>query len=453
MKPGSIRFRLLVAAVVGVVAALAAAELGLSYLFERHVERRVDAELVVYEQQLLAGVTLTDGKLTIPKPPTEPRFERPLSGLYWQIDSADGAVLVRSRSLWDSTIAVAPDQPGAGGTVLQEVAGPEGSLLRATVRDVRIPGPQGDTAFRVIVAIDHRDITAATDAFAADAIPSLIVLAVLLIAALWLQITVGLAPLARLRNGVADIISGRATRLSTEVPTEVGPLVTEINNLLAAREAAIAKARAHAADLAHGMKTPLQVLAADVRTLREKGETQIAAEIDQVATTLKSHVERELARVRIGAAAVTDAVETSVCATAQRVVGVVERAPRGGELTFVVDVPADLRVAVDEADLIEVLGSLAENACRFAKTRVRIEGRDAGGAVEIAVVDDGPGIPEAQRETVLRRGMRLDQRSEGSGLGLAIVAETAEAYGGSLRLEDAAPGLRAVVTLPRGRAR
>jgi len=453
VKPGSIRFRLLVAAVVGVVAALAAAEFGLSYLFERHVERRVDAELTVYEQQLIAGITLTDGKLTIAKPPTEPRFERPLSGLYWQIDSADGRVLLRSRSLWDSTIAAARNLPGDGGTVLQEVAGPEGSLLRATVRDVRIPGSNGDTAFRVIAAIDHRDITAATDAFAADAIPSLIVLAVLLIAALWLQITVGLAPLARLRSGVADIISGRATRLSTEVPTEVGPLVAEINNLLAAREAAIVKARAHAADLAHGMKTPLQVLAADVRTLREKGEAQIAAEIDQVATTLKSHVERELARTRIGAAATTDATETSVRDAAQRVVGVVERTPRGGVLTFAVDVPAGVTVAVDEADLVEVLGSLAENACRFARTCVRIEGGGVGGAVEIAVVDDGPGIPEAQRAKVLQRGMRLDQRSEGSGLGLAIVTETAEAYGGSLRLEDAAPGLRAVVTLPRGRAR
>ena len=262
----------------------------------------------------------------------------------------------------------------------------------------RSPAPTGETAFRVIVAIDHRDITAATDAFAADAIPSLVVLAILLIAALWLQITVGLAPLARLRSGVADIISGRATRLSTEVPTEVGPLVAEINSLLGAREQAIAKARSHAADLAHGMKTPLQVLAADVRTLREKGEAQIADEIDQVATTLKHHVERELARARIGAAAMSDAALTNLRDAAVRVVGVVERTPRGRELAFVVDVPAAMTVAVDEADLIEVLGNLVENACRFAKTRVAIGAQDTSDQIEIAVVDDGPGIPEAQRD-------------------------------------------------------
>ena len=109
------------------------------------------------------------------------------------------------------------------------------------------------------------------------------------------------------------------------------PLVAEINSLLAAREKAIAKARSHAADLAHGMKTPLQVLAADVRTLREKGETQIADEIDQVATTLKRHVERELARARIGAAAMTEARGDAIVRdAAARVVGVVERTPRGG---------------------------------------------------------------------------------------------------------------------------
>ncbi len=433
--------------------ALAAAEFGLSYLFERHVERRIDAELTVHMQQLIAGLAVADGQVTIADPPTEPRFKRPLSGLYWQVESSDGNVLFRSRSLWDSTISVPHNTPTDGGATLTEVSGPEHSLLRASVRDVKIAGPAGDTAIRAIVAIDHRDITAATDAFAADAIPSLVVLAALLIAALWLQITVGLAPLGRLRSGVADIISGRATRLSTEVPTEVGPLVAEINSLLSAREQAIAKARTHAADLAHGMKTPLQVLAADVRTLRERGEKQIADEIDQVATTLKRHVERELARTRIGAAAMTDAALTNLHDAAERVVGVVERTPRGRALTFALKVPAELTVAVDEADLIEVLGNLVENACRFAATHVAITAKDIGNAVEIAVVDDGPGIPEEQRALVLQRGTRLDLRSEGSGLGLAIVAETADAYGGSFSLEDAAPGLRAVVTFPRLRAR
>lgn len=449
MRLGSIRLRLFAAAVIGVIAALVAAEFGLSYLFERHVERRIDAELSDYAQQLAASVTTTNGKVTIDQPPTNPRFDRPLSGLYWQVESIDGHAFLTSRSLWDSTIAVPRDQLANGGVHLQEVGGPEQSLLRSVTRDVHIAAPAGEKAFRITVAIDHRDITAASNAFAADAIPSLAFLAILLIAALWFQITVGLAPLERLRTAVADIVSGRAKRLSNDVPIEVRPLAAEINSLLSAQEVALAKARSRAADLAHGLKTPLQVLAADVRSLREKGETQIADEIDQVAVTLRRHVERELARARIGASATTGVAETSLRDSAIRVAGVLERTPRGRDLAFAVDVPSDLMIDMDEADLIEILGSLTENGCHFATGRVSIAARDTGSAIEIAVVDDGPGIPEAQREQVLQRGIRLDLRLGGSGLGLAIVAETAEAYGGVLRIEDAQPGLRALVRIPR----
>jgi signal transduction histidine kinase len=448
MRVGSIRLRLIVAAVIGVVIALIAAEFGLSYLFERHVERRIDAELSAYAEQLVAGVTAANGKVAISQAPTDPRFSRPLSGLYWQVESADGNILLTSRSLWDSTIAVAADQPAAGGARLREVTGPDQSLLRAVTRAVRIATPAGEVPLRITVAIDHRDITAASDAFAADTFPSLAVLAVLLIAASWFQVSVGLAPLERVRTAVADIVSGLRNRLSTEVPSEVRPLAAEINSLLAAREQAIARARSRAADLAHALKTPLQVLAADVRALREKGEVAIADNIDEVATTLRRHVERELARARTGAAAMAGIADTPVGDTARRVVSVVERTPRGHALAFEVDIPAGLTVAMDDADLVEILGNLVENATRFAATRVAIAAAEGSGATEIAVADDGPGIPEAQRVLVLQRGTRLDTRPDGTGLGLAIVAETAEAYGGSLRLEDAGPGLKAIVSVP-----
>ncbi len=448
MRPGSIRFRLLVAAVIGVVSALAAAEFGLSYLFERHVERRVDSELEVHANLIIAGITVTGDAVTIANPPTDPRFDRPLSGLYWQVEAADGTILERSRSLWDSAITVAA-KSAATGEARQEFIGPQGVLLRAIVREVRIATPGGERALRITVATDHREISAASNAFAADAIPSLAVLAALLIAALWLQVSVGLAPLGRLRKAVADIANGSSTRLSSAVPTEIQPLVAEINSLLAARERSVGKARALAADLAHGMKTPLQVLAADVRTLRERGEVLLADEIDAVATTLRRHVDRQLARARIGGAAVADAAETNLAAAARSVVGVLARTPRGQELTFSVAMPEDLKAAIDEADLVEMLGSLAENASRFAASSVTLTARELLNSVEIAVVDDGPGIPEAEREMVLKRGVRLDLQSGGTGLGLAIVAETAEAYGGTFSLEDALPGLRAVVTLPR----
>jgi signal transduction histidine kinase len=131
------------------------------------------------------------------------------------------------------------------------------------------------------------------------------------------------------------------------------------------------------------------------------------------------------------------------------VVNVLQRTPHGAAIDFAIEAPAALTVPLDEADLAETLGNLAENASRFACRKVRIAATATPGAVEITVADDGPGIPAAQRERALARGASLDTRADGTGLGLAIVADTAEAYGGALRLEDAAPGLRAVMTIPR----
>ena len=268
-----------------------------------------------------------------------------------------------------------------------------------------------------------------------------------------IQVAVGLAPFDRLKLAVSDIIQGRTRRLRVEVPSEVRPLADEINSLLEAQDQALARARARAADLAHGLKTPLQVLAADIRALRLKGEAQIADEIGAVAETLRRHVDREMARARSGSAAAGAAHEANFRDIAGRVVNVLQRTPRGQELDFAIEAADALTVPLDEADLAETLGNLAENASRFARRHVRIAASRTPAAVEIAVADDGPGIPAEQRELALARGASLDTRNGGTGLGLAIVADTAEAYGGTLRLEDAAPGLRAVVTIPRRNAR
>jgi signal transduction histidine kinase len=275
-------------------------------------------------------------------------------------------------------------------------------------------------------------------------------LALILIAAAWLQVTVGLAPLERLRRAVAGVISGRSARLATDVPDEVTPLVAEINRLLAAQELALARARTRAADLAHGLKTPLQVLSGDVRTLREKGESQIAGEIERIAATIARHVDRELARARLGVA-MAPATPIEVRKVAERVVAVLERTPRGRGLMFTIDIAENMRLGIDESDLAEILGNLGENACRFARNAIRIDGGQNDDGLFVAVTDDGPGIPEARTKEALTRGGRLDEHSQGDGLGLAIVADTVEAYGGQLRLEDAGPGLRAIIIFPGAR--
>ncbi|HVZ14890.1 MAG TPA: HAMP domain-containing sensor histidine kinase [Bauldia sp.] len=454
MRPRSIRLRLLLAAAVGLLVALVGADFGLSYLFERHVERTADAMLAGYVDLIAGNLAVADDKPVLANPPVDPRFQRPLSGLYWQVSSSDGVALLTSRSLWDATLPTAPlpdRERGEHGHGDFEIRGPQGGLLRAVERPVTIATSSGPQTYLVLSAIDHRQISSDTADFGADVAPFLVALALAFIVVLWIQVTVGLVPLERLRQAVARVAAGRARALDVEVPSEVQPLVTEINSLLSAQEAAIERARARAADLAHGMKTPLQVLAAEIRTLRDKGETAVADEIETVANSLQRHVDRELARARTGLGAQTHGARTVLRDVVARVLAVLERTPAGGSLTLVNEVPESLVLCMDETDALEMIGNLAENACRFARGRVAVAAAAQDSAVEVTVSDDGPGIPEEQRREVMRRGVRLDSRGEGSGLGLAIVSETVESYGGTLSLENAAPGLRVRVTMPCNR--
>jgi signal transduction histidine kinase len=204
------------------------------------------------------------------------------------------------------------------------------------------------------------------------------------------------------------------------------------------------RARARAGDLAHGLKTPLQVIAADIRTLRAQGNTALADEIEKSADAIRQHVERELARARVSQR--RGKTQTDVASVARRIIEVVRRTPGSDRLEFRVDVESGCVAAIDEGDLTEMLGNLIENAARFAKTRVSVAAAATTEGTVIAVSDDGPGIPEADRAAVLNRGVALGAR-RGSGLGLAIVSDIVESYGGRLALADAAPGLAVTVVL------
>ena len=440
MTRGSLRRRLFAAAALSILAALALSALGLTVLFERHVERRIAAELAVYLDQVTAGLDRgTDGALAVTRPPADPRFSQPLSGLYWQVTA--GGTVLRSRSLWDAALVLPEDSLADGAVHRHRIAGPGGAELIALERSVVLPVRIGGGAMRAVVALDAADVAAATRAFAVDLLPYLGLLALFLVASAYVQVVVGLRPLAAVRAGLAAIRAGSALRLGGDFPDEIRPLAAEVDALIEARAAEIERARARAGDLAHGLRTPLQVLAGDVERLRAKGEADIAAEIDAVATTMRRHVDRHLARARI-AAGNRDA-RTPIADVVGRVVAVVARTPAGARLAWPVDVPSDAVGRIDPDDLAEAIGNLAENAARHARTRVSVTVRREDGFLVVAVADDGPGIPEDRLAEVLARGGRLDLSGGGAGLGLAIVGDIAEAWGGRFALASGPSGTTA----------
>jgi signal transduction histidine kinase len=191
-------------------------------------------------------------------------------------------------------------------------------------------------------------------------------------------------------------------------------------------------------------------LSADIRALRKKGETSLADEIEKSTAAIRRHVERELARARL-APGVSAKAFCRIRETAAGVIAVVKRTPGGEQLSFKMDIADDLMASIDEGDLSEILGNLVENAVRYAKSEVRVGASATSGGVVIAVADDGPGIPEADRQSALSRGVQLDSKGGSSGLGLAIVSDIVEAYGGRLDMANANPGLVVTISLPRHR--
>ncbi|NPU12502.1 sensor histidine kinase [Bradyrhizobium sp. 83012] len=446
MRLGSLRLRLVAAGTIALLVALGVAGFGMVVLFERHVARTLAADLDVHLRQLLNGLEVDpEGRIVVSRSPADPRFVVPLSGLYWQI-SDDHGQLLRSRSLWDTILPLPIDEPGPSDVHQHELAGPDGVRVLVAERGV-VMNPGSQIRVRAAVAYDLDGATSAVRAFAKDLSIALAVLATILAVGTTVQVNLGLRPLAVLRRGVAEIRGGKRQHLPVEVPTEVAPLVEEVNALLDAQSREILRSRSRAADLAHGFKTPLAALTADAARLKELGQLELARNVEDVAEAMSRQVDRELALARLrGKVRGAPEAATELAPLVEALLGTLGRTPAAAHVSFDGEVPAGLRVAMDRTDLAEVLGNLLENAARHAASTVRIVARAT--PLSMVVEDDGPGIPAAQIGRVLERGGRLDEQGPGSGLGLAIVQDVLEAYRWRLQIGSSELGGAKITIAP-----
>ena len=338
--------------------------------------------------------------------------------------------------------------PGDGAVHVHHLSGPGGQHVLVLERSATLSARLGGGAVRAAVAMDASELTAARRNFMTDLVPYLGLLALALITAGWAQVSVGLRPLRHLGARIAALRTGRAARMGEDWPVELRPVATEIDDLLAARDAETARARARAADLAHGLKTPLQALMGDAARLRDAGATRQAEGIEDTARAMRRTVDRELARARTAARAMDARADPAV--VADRLIAVVKRTPDGANRAWVQKIPPGLSVALDDADLAEAMGALLENAARHARSRVALSASVEADRLLIFITDDGPGIPEARRAALLQRHARADET--GTGLGLAIASDIVQAAGGLLTLDNADPGLTVTLAFPQALA-
>ncbi len=451
MRFRSIRLRLLVFALATVVLSLGAAGLGLVALFGWHVERRIGAELDNHLTQLVGNLRFdASGALYVERPPSDARFAQIHSGLYWQVTDREGNRRIRSRSLWD---ALLPDTDGgrpAGQVQAQTATGPDGANLLVHAQDVVVARQNQPHPVTVAAAINVNEIEVLQAGFFRDLAPGLAFLGAVLLGCLWVQVSAGLRPVAAVAGGVNAIRSGQADRLDiANVPDEIASLVGEVNGLLDAQQAAMVKARDRAADMAHGLKTPLAALMSDVRRLRERGISDVAADVETIAIRMQRAIERELARSRMRH--VRGAMKRrNLAAAAEALTATLSRTPSGEGKEFIIRVPGTISVMVDPDDLNDLLGNLLENAVKYAGKTVCVQASVSGRHAEIAIEDDGIGPEPSEMEELVRRGVRGDEHS-GSGLGLAITQDILDEYGAELRFaRSTLGGLLAGFSLPAG---
>jgi len=259
----------------------------------------------------------------------------------------------------------------------------------------------------------------------------------------------GLTPFRRVRDRLTAVRAGDEKHVAGEYPSEVQPLIDELNALLDDRDKAVKRAVATAGDLAHGLKTPLALLAQVAEHSAAEGHAHLADSISQQVERMSRQVDYHLARSRAAASGAAGAPPCPVAECVEALVRTVQALYAGRGIAISTAVGPELRARVQREDLEEILGNLLDNACKWAKSRIVLEASKTGGMLLITLDDDGPGLTPAERSVVLERGVRLDEAAPGSGLGLAIVRDLVELYDGSISLEDSRMGgLRAQVLLP-----
>ncbi|MBJ9974232.1 sensor histidine kinase [Pseudomonas sp. S75] len=420
-----------------IVVGVAVAQVTL-WLFEAGLQRYLEAGLRKESENLLVALMHGPKGLQLDERRVSAAYHRPFSGYYFRIDFAQGTW--RSRSLWDLDMP----KPGRPGLDDRHELGPEGQQLLAYRGDYRRLGQD----VSISVAQDYSPVRDGFKRLQQVGL-GMGLLALLLILVLQrITVTRALRPLERARQQIAQLQRGQRSQLDAQVPPELQPLVEQINHLLAHTEDSLRRSRNALGNLGHALKTPLAVLMSLAGSARLADAPELQAQLREQLEQIKQRLARELNRARLagdalpGARFDCDAELPGLLSTLAMV--------HGPGLSLEKEVPAGLQLPWDREDLLELLGNLLDNACKWADGEVRLSIQPTPQGYRLWVDDDGPGIPEDARAQVLARGSRLDEQVAGHGLGLGIVRDIVEAWQGSMALSQSPlGGLRVDIALTR----
>ncbi|PKO26320.1 MAG: ATP-binding protein [Betaproteobacteria bacterium HGW-Betaproteobacteria-8] len=412
-----------------------------SYAIRYLTENQVASRLVQDSESLLAGLQIdAAGNLSIDTKRISTVYQRPFSGHYFVI-KLDGQQYV-SRSLWDKDLLI--PEVNAGVEVRLPIAGPDNQSLLSVTRGYL----KQDKLIGITVAEDLKVFNAGLRQFQwlYGAVSAAILIILLLVQ--YLIVRNELEPLKTLRTSMARLERGEIDRVEMLGPAEIAPVITELNRLLTTMGKKARRSREALGNLAHALKTRLAVLSQLVDQPEIKALPEVRQSMQDTTEAMRRIVERELKRARL----IGDALPGQRVNLQEEINLLVQtlqlmHADKSLEIAWHVEDGAQF--TGDQEDLLELLGNLLDNACKWARKKISLNVMRCDGVVFL-IEDDGPGCEKDELERLTVRGFRADESRPGSGLGLAIVRDIVESYGGQLVIDRSGKlgGLSVEVSLP-----
>lgn len=448
MRKGSIAASLFWLSAGWLVVALVATGFLLTDLYSRALDTALSDTLDFHVESLAGSLLETGDPQSQDIALADPRFGRPRSGWYWAIRDADGTLYNLSRSVVGIDTPDIPGPVSASGRQTAIMDDSFGTSLRVVERTVTI----GPDTYEIIVTGNLSEILELVGNFRGQAFIVLGAVGVMLAMMSFIVARFAMRPVDRLSAAIESVRAGESAAVTGTYPREIAPLAEEVNELLRSNTQIIERARNQVGNLAHGLKTPIAVLRNEAGTSKGALADVVLAESDKMSTMVTTYLER--ARL---------AARTSVVGKKADAAKIMARLSR-----VMAKIHPDIAITLhphehalpwfrgDEADLEEIAGNLLDNACKWSggqvEVRLSAEQGSAGTVLLLAIDDNGPGLSAEDAQKVLRRGVRLDEKTPGSGLGLDIVKELVDVYGGDLALKRSAlGGLLVELRLPTAR--
>lgn len=446
----SLNARLVVSASVALVAFLSLAGWTLDRAFRDSALSAARDRLTGQVYLLLGAAELdSSGALFVPEVLPEARFASPASGLYGEVLTQTGDVVWRSPSMVseriDERVAGEP-----GEMVFSQTRSTTGTpLLTVGFGVLWETGAGEEKGFNVRVAetrdaFDAQVVTFRRSLWGWFAAACLVLVTIQGVILRW-----SLKPLREVGREVAEIEAGERAELTEDYPSELQVLTRNLNVMVKHNQARLHRQREALENLAHSLKTPLAVLQNTANA--ETAESPLRSAVEEQAVRIQEAVDYQLQRAAMsGRSALTAPVDVPELCT--KLAASLKKVYADKRPDIDVGIASDVVFYGDSGDLIEVIGNLTDNACKWCAKQVRVHARNEvqsdGGRklLLLTIEDDGPGIAACDVQHVLGRGARMDEAIHGQGLGLAVVRDIVEeAYGGALAIERSALGGACVV--------